>query len=316
MGNCLKAICVSGVETRAAVPPLTESRSAASPTSLVSPPAPLAIGSFNVQKFGWKKASNDAVLRVIARIVSRYDLCFLQELFDADGRVTGKLLEQLQQMDPTYQCASSQPCGRSSNKERYAYVYKTRRLELLDSYTYDDAAAGDAFEREPFIVRFRMLTGPAGSQGQSTLQVIGCHIKPGDAKRELHRLPDVHADMQRRYGLVDPDDNTVLLGDFNADGRYLKSADRANPMGAEMAVRFRPVMAPREDTTVGAQSLAYDRIFVTHRLATSVVPSATHAYRFDELMGLDRAEALRVSDHYPVEFRVNESSVDSGTAGA
>jgi hypothetical protein len=46
--------------------------------------------------------------------------------------------------------------GRTSYKERYAIVYRTDRVTLLNSYTWNDV--GDKFEREPQIATFRVTS--------------------------------------------------------------------------------------------------------------------------------------------------------------
>lgn len=70
----------------------------------------------------------------------------------------------------TYQLAVSENLGRSTHKERYAYIYRYRQsiqvkyfttlcisrnetVEVLQTYQYDDL--NDSFEREPFSVMIR-----------------------------------------------------------------------------------------------------------------------------------------------------------------
>jgi len=61
--------------------------------------------------------------------------------------------------------------GRTTSKEQYAFFYKTSTVSVVNSYQWPDV--NDVFEREPYIVRFRPLTG---SQGDFAF--AGIHVKP------------------------------------------------------------------------------------------------------------------------------------------
>ena len=110
------------------------------------------------------------------------------------------------------------------SKEQYAFMFDTSVLEVLpNSYTYDDDGDGndsnniddsihlnDLFEREPFIVHFKVK-----SDGFDFV-LINIHTKPDDAENEISYLPDVIADVLPHLNEMD----VICLGDFNADGSY------------------------------------------------------------------------------------------------
>ena len=49
--------------------------------------------------------------------------------------------------------------------------------------------------------------------------IIGCHIAPKAVKNELEELVKVHDSVTKRWG---DDCAVVLMGDFNAAGRYIE----------------------------------------------------------------------------------------------
>ena len=101
-------------------------------------------------------------------------------------------------------------------KEQYGYFYRVHSLTPLDSYHYNDTASGDVFSREPFNVLWE-------TPFADRFVTIPCHVTPSRAPEELAEMPRVYEDVVARWGVED----TVLLGDFNADCSYLTASERA-----------------------------------------------------------------------------------------
>ena len=104
------------------------------------------------------------------------------------------------------------------------------------------------FERPPFVARINSLT----LSGLPDFILIGVHIRPASAETELNNLVSVYEDMNNYFGI----NRALLLGDFNADCRYL--SNRAfNRLNLTADNRFTWLID--EDTTIANSSCAYDR---------------------------------------------------------
>ena len=256
----------------------------------VSPPlakaldsSPLRIASFNVQVFGQSKISNPSTLDTLTRILSRYDLVFIQEIRDSENTAIYQLLHQLQASvagTKDYQVSVSDRLGRTTSKEQYALIYDARRVDVETSYVYDDER--DLFEREPLISRIR--------SGSLELTLVGIHVTPRDVLGELSALGAVYREVTQRFQSKD----VLLMGDFNADCSYY-DARRGFQYFDDPASLLLP---DGVDTTIAQGQCAYDRILGFGALPQRVEGSGV--FRFTEAFGIAPEEAKLVSDHFPV----------------
>jgi hypothetical protein len=101
----------------------------------------LTIGSFNMQVFGVTKAGKPEVLKLLAQILSRYDVAAVQEIRDASGTAFPKLLTAINELvepDRHFESVVGPREGRTNSKEQYAFIYDTARVEPVTSYRYPD----------------------------------------------------------------------------------------------------------------------------------------------------------------------------------
>ena len=191
----------------------------------------------------------------------------------------------------------SERLGRSNSKEQYAFVYRTSRLSVSDTYQYDDGAdtGTDVFEREPYAVRFSSPTTEL-----SDFAVIAIHTSPESAVKEVGALHTVYDATKLHWGLED----ILIAGDFNADEGYVDQEDWAK-IALRNDRRFRWLIEDETDTTVGNTDRAYDRFVVAGKgLVAAVVPGSTGVYQFDKDLGLTQEQAEDVSDHFPIEMEL------------
>lgn len=228
----------------------------------------IEIASFNIQVFGIAKRENPAVMDMLTDIACQYDILAVQELRDKTETTAGIFVEQINQKCQNREYIISPRLGRSSSKENYAVIYNNATVDVMAHYVWDDKV--DAFEREPMIVSIR--------SGKLNLTILNIHIKPGDAESELEAL----------RGMVSEIDNVMVLGDLNADCRYMD--------GIPDYKDFIWLIGDDKDTTVGRSNCAYDRIGLTDDLQKRVI--GTGVDRFD--IGISSELAAAVSDHYPV----------------
>ncbi|KAM4814816.1 deoxyribonuclease-1-like 2 [Urocitellus parryii] len=253
--------------------------------------AALRIGAFNIQSFGDSKVSDPACGSVIAQILAGYHVMLVQEVRDPDLSAVSALMEQINSVSKhEYSFVSSQPLGRDQYKEMYLFIYRKDKVSVVDTYQYPDPE--DAFSREPFVVKFSV---PATAVKE--LVLIPLHAAPHQAVAEIDALYDVYLDLIEKWGT----DDMVFLGDFNADCNYVRAQDWA-AIRLRSSEVFKWLIPDSADTTVGNSDCAYDRIVVCGaHLRRSLKPQSASVHDFQEEFGLDQAQALAISDHFPVE---------------
>ncbi|XP_056240828.1 deoxyribonuclease-1-like 1 [Seriola aureovittata] len=267
--------------------------------------------AFNLQHFGDSKSKKSDVMETLTRIITRCDVCLLQEVRDSKGKALPQLLTQLNSNDSVhkYDAVASERLGRSeSYQEQYVFVYRTDTVTVSGQYQYPDIRPGDvdAFSREPFVVRFK---APRTTIKEFVL--IPQHTTPTNTTKELDALYDVLQDVRKMWKT----ENVILLGDFNADCGYLAKKNRKNVrLITEKSLVW--LIEDKTDTTVrSSTSCTYDRIVVHgETFARAIVPLSAKPFNFQSEYELTEDQALEVSDHYPVEvlLKVDKSRVFNG----
>ncbi|GAA6230627.1 deoxyribonuclease-1-like isoform X1 [Lates japonicus] len=261
----------------------------------------MKIAAFNVRNLGMSKVNNDVVLKNLIRIVSRYSVVVMLEVMDTTGRAMQKFLRQLNnygdnEYDP-YAMNSSELLGRSWYKEKFVFFYRESEVELIDFYQYEEEDNVDVFAREPFIIRIRCPSTVVGN-----LALIPVHTTPEDAETELDALVDVVRDVKERWGT----NNIMILGDFNADGRYLSPRRRENVRIWSRSYHWL-IDDDVDTTTSNTNDHTYDRIVVFgKRMYDAVVPHSAKAFNFQRAYRLSDQTTQAISDHYPVEVELKE----------
>ncbi|XP_071101873.1 deoxyribonuclease-1-like [Haliotis cracherodii] len=261
-----------------------------------SPVSTLKVGAFNIQVFGKTKASKPDVMETIRKIIASYDVMLVQEIRQKSGDCMVQLLDLLNN-NATEQFAyiASPRLGRTSSKEQYAYYYKTDKVRTVDTRLYDDTA--DLFEREPYSVLIEVQTGAGGSL---RMALTGVHIKPDDAVHELQVMETVYNDTKNAFGT----ENMLIMGDMNADCRYVKSSELSSINLFSDTKTFWTLISETEDTTTSNSNCAYDRIVVAGAELESHVVAYDTEY-FGTEFGLTAEQEKAVSDHFPVWVTFN-----------
>ncbi|XP_004412438.1 PREDICTED: deoxyribonuclease gamma isoform X2 [Odobenus rosmarus divergens] len=236
----------------------------------------LRLCSFNVKSFGEAKKENKNAMDVIVKVIKRCDIILLMEIKDSNNIICPTLMERL-------------------NGEKLVSVKKY--------YLYHDYQAGDAdvFSREPFVVWFQSLHTVV-----KDFVIVPLHTTPETSMKEIDKLADVYWDVKRRWKA----ENFIFMGDFNAGCSYVPKKAWKN-IRLRTDPRFVWLIADQEDTTVkGSTSCAYDRIVLRgQEIISSVVPKSNSTFNFQKVYELTEKEALDVSDHFPVEFKLQSSRV-------
>ncbi|XP_033982024.1 deoxyribonuclease-1-like [Trematomus bernacchii] len=173
-----------------------------------------------------------------------------------------------------------------------SFLCRDETVTVTDSFQYNDKG----FSRPPFVVKF--------SSTQTAVKefvLIPIHTKPGNAVKEIDALVDVVKKAKLKW----KNNNIMVLGDFNADGKHVKKKDWKKIRLLDTNKKdFHWLIANGVDTTLAAKSSnTYDRIVVTTEMEKGVVAGSAKVFDFREEYDL-RDKAKKVSDHFPVEVEL------------
>ncbi|XP_033481895.1 deoxyribonuclease-1 [Epinephelus lanceolatus] len=264
----------------------------------------MKIASFNIQKFGINKVSDPDVLSILVKVVSRYDITVILEVVDISGESVKIFLDALNKANPKhhYTLKISSRLGRTRYKEQFMFLYRDDLVDLVGSYQFDDQVTegGDVFARDPYILRFRCLNTVL-----KDLVMIPVHTKPDDSEKELDELYDVFQHIKKKWRT----DNVMILGDFNADGLYVSKKEMKG-IRIRSDTNFHWLIGDDVDTTASTRNNhTYDRIVVYgDDMLQAVVPNSAKPFNFQKAYGLSEEQALKVSDHYPVEVQLKTTN--------
>ncbi|KAL3059319.1 hypothetical protein OYC64_011278 [Pagothenia borchgrevinki] len=254
----------------------------------------MKIAAFNVQRLGWKKVNKKDVREIIIKIMSQYSVVLLLEVTDMTGGDAMELL--LQHLNDhgdnrsnPYDMLCSERLGPKGRQEKFVYFYRKDKVEIIKSYQYRGNAV---LTRKPFAV---LLKCP--NTVVQNLVLIPVHTKPSDAEAELNALHEVVKDVRERW----QNDNIMILGDFNADGKSL-SKKKKDALLISLAPYHWLIVDDVDTTTSSITQNTYDRIVVYgERMLKAIVPDSAIAYNFKKELNLTQEKTKTVSDHKPVE---------------
>ncbi|MBU0497892.1 MAG: hypothetical protein KKG04_08080 [Candidatus Thermoplasmatota archaeon] len=224
-----------------------------------------SIACWNLQIFGQSKASNDKLLIYYADKLDDYDLFIVQEIRDAQGTAIAKLADKL----PHYKYIVSERAGQTSSKEQYAIFYNNRTT-LLNTMDYTQTNQDD-FNRPPFKATFMVMNW--------TFSLYTIHTDPDEVPNELTHLEAI---------VGDPSEDTIIIGDLNADGSYYNEDD------IQHFTDWLWVVTNDIDTTVAASDNTYDRIIINDTTENNLIA-----------IGVMKEVEGSQSDHYLVYATFN-----------
>ncbi|XP_069842307.1 deoxyribonuclease-1-like isoform X1 [Dendropsophus ebraccatus] len=267
----------------------------------------LKIASFNIERFSISKVEDPAVLNLLIQILRRYELISIQEVMSKDDTAIISLVQELNSATGlNYNVLISDHLGRSSYREKYAYIYREDILKPTEWYHYDDGCENcgtDVFIREPFVARFSSLKSEL-----KDFALASIHTSPDYAVREVDALYDVWEDAKQRLLLED----ILILGDYNAGCSYVKSTHWPQiRLRHEAGLQW--FIGDSEDTTVSTNThCPYDRLVVGGaKFRNTVIPGTAKAFNYHVAYGLTYEMAKAVSDHYPVELEIRDDALYS-----
>jgi endonuclease/exonuclease/phosphatase family metal-dependent hydrolase len=263
----------------------------------------IRLASFNIQAFGQAKLQKQQVMDVLVQVVRRFDVVAIQEVRSKEHDVLPRFVKLINSVDgrDRYDFAISPRLGRTTSQEQYAFIFDTDRIEIDRRYAYTVVDRGDRLHREPFVAAFR-ARGPPPDQA-FTFTLINIHTDPDEVDKELNALDDVYRAVQDDGR---GEDDVILLGDLNTHSGRLGELSRIPYL----------TCAINEGFTNTRQNKQYDNLLF-HAEATSEFTGRRGVVNLITEFALSQAQALEVSDHFPVwaEFSIYEGGKPGYIAG-
>jgi endonuclease/exonuclease/phosphatase family metal-dependent hydrolase len=254
----------------------------------------IRIATWNIEVFGESKLQKPAAMNVIVSVLRNFDVIAIQELRAVSQEVVPELVAQLNaDGQHHYDYVLGPRLGRTSSKEQYVFVFDMATIEVDRNqlYTVDDSKF-DLLHREPLVGWFRARGAPP--EQAFTFTLVNVHTDPEEVDRELDALADVYLNVQ---GDARQEDDTIMLGDFNANDRNLRR------LGQIAGLRQLVVNTP----TNTLQNAMYDNMIFLEQ-STPEFTGRGGVFDFLREYNLSRQQATEVSDHLPLwaEFSVFE----------
>ncbi len=254
----------------------------------------IRIATWNIQVFGEDKLQDPAAMNVIVTVLRNFDVIAIQEVRAANQEVVPALVAMLNAGgEYHYDYVLGPRLGRTTSKEQYAFLFDMASIEVDRNqlYTVDDSQH-DLLHREPLVGWFRARGAPA--EQAFTFTLVNVHTDPDEVDRELDVLADVYFAVQGDHR---QEDDTILLGDFNANDRNMRKL-------GQIAGLARLVVNTPTNTLQTAQ---YDNLLFLEA-ATPEFTGRGGVFDFLREYNLSREQATQISDHLPLwaEFSVYE----------
>lgn len=175
---------------------------------VVRNPPILNIGSFNLENFGPSKASNDRYLRLIAKIICKYDVMAVVEVQDSTHNSLDDLARFINveiECRHIYGYRVGPRSGTTSYKEQLVFFYRQTTLEPIETLAY----GGKRFERPPFMGIFKSKAVP-----DFTFLAMAVHLRPDNVMNELKYLKRAYNSVLKRFGSEFKLSSAFIIGDF------------------------------------------------------------------------------------------------------
>uniref|UniRef100_A0A3B5PUT0 Deoxyribonuclease n=1 Tax=Xiphophorus maculatus TaxID=8083 RepID=A0A3B5PUT0_XIPMA len=253
--------------------------------------AGLRICSYNIQKFDKTKAADYKVMHTLTKIVSRCDICVLQDVVDPELKAVKALVTSLNRYASTLPSRTKN----LSHPQRFL-LWLSLLCRQLDQYEHQ--YKGKAFVRPPFAVHFS-----CNKTDIKEFVLVPLHTDPDQAVQEIDWLYDVFEEVSAKWNNT----NVMFLGDFHAGCAYVTRDDKKN-IRLFTNSNFSWLIGDREDTTVTDQTnCPYDRIVVHGQsFLQAIRPFSGMVFNFGKEFRLK--QVLKLSDHYPIEVRLKGSA--------
>jgi endonuclease/exonuclease/phosphatase family metal-dependent hydrolase len=245
----------------------------------------ISICSWNIKDFGNSK--NEIEVEFIANTLKIYDIIAIQEVVAGPGgaqavaRLSDKLNRKGAKWDFLISPATS---GSPYTRERYAFLWKTKEVKVLDKGFLVEKFA-DLIDREPFICRFKIYG--------KTLTMLTFHATT-KAKQ-----PEAEIKYFKYLNLMFNTKDWIMAGDFNLS----QSHSVFNPIkkqGIIPALIHQKTSLKQKEINGEHLASELDNIFYSQAAFKLLKSGIVATYKqFPELK-----KAREISDHVPIYVRL------------
>jgi deoxyribonuclease-1-like protein len=262
----------------------------------------IRIATFNIQRFGEKKSADAEVMQQIALIVANFDLVAIQEVQSPQAMPVARLVDLINRSGGRYDASVSEPIGRTTYREQYAFVWDATRIRMIPDSAYVVRDDSDRMHRPPMVASFETRIVPVPGRQPFRFTVINAHtdpsqVSPRGQSNEMNVLDDVFVRVRefeyQTRGIM----NVLLVGDLNVSTANLGELGQIPGMIS--------VVGTTPTNTAGNKT--YDHILLDRSITTEYT-GVFGVIDFQRDYGLSAEQALRISDHRPVwaEFSAYE----------
>lgn len=162
----------------------------------------LSIVSWNIADFGQTKDEHE--IYEIAKLVRNFDIVAIQEVVavhPGGAKAVVRLADQLNRMGNKWDYRISDPTQSPGKRtERYAFFWKTKKLELVGR-PWLDKTFEPIIYREPFLAKFKIEN--------KTILVVNYH------SRTYRDRPEEEIVCFNKYPQLFSNEHLIIAGDFN-----------------------------------------------------------------------------------------------------
>jgi deoxyribonuclease-1 len=245
--------------------------------------------------FGKSKMEKPGVPEILTKIFRRYDVSLIQEIRDASNTYVYLLLDMINNCTncPQYNLSLSERLGRTTSKEQYGFFYKKDKFEIINTDQFNVSL--DYFERPNYSVEFKLK-----EVANESFFLSANHISPSKAPEEIDKLVEVYDSLIKKF----QQKKILFLGDFNAGCSYVANRDWANIRLRNQTSRFKWYIGDNANTNLGATPCPYDRFVGNFDFDKIYLNGSENIFNFDVAFNMTLDEAKIVSDHFPIEIKV------------
>jgi len=265
-----------------------------------APRTTIRIASFDLRGLDDGRNDNPAVLELTSRLLNQFDLIALQGIRTRRDDILPELVQLLNKSGRKFDFMVGPRVGRSEQREQYAFVYDTQRVETdrFQLYTVEDPE--DMLHREPLVGWFRAVGAPP--QEAFTFSLVNIHLDPDLVQSELQALPNL---IQAIANDGRGEDDILVVGDFSADAKQLGNLNQSGMRVLLDGIATNP-----------QGSLLLDNIMFPAS-STTEYTGRSGSYDFLRHYNLTLEQAVLVSEHLPIwaEFSIIEGGRPGQVAG-
>ena len=255
----------------------------------------IRVASINLRPLDQDKLGKAHVVSRLAEMIRGFDVIAIQGIVARNQTPVVYLVEQANAAGRYYDYATSAKVGTEPVQEYTAILFDraTVQIDRTTICLVEDPAR--RIRHEPLVASFR-ARGPAENEA-FTFAVVSVDVDPAQTAEELDLMDDVFRAV-RDDGRGE--DDVILLGDLNVDEYNL------GRLGQLPGI----VYAISGTTTNTRRTRMYDNLVFDGRFTAEFTGRAGVLDLIAEY-GLTEAQALEVSDHFPVwaEFSALETEV-------